>query len=333
MTLLDVVCCPACKASLTAVEIARSQALICKACQTVFPAAEEIPILLPHRLRDRRTEGPLLEALAVAAEGHGRKTLALACRQTMRRLTDQPDEILERQVERHWSAVYAARAAEPNVNDRAWICSTLFRRELSHLYREPPLRVIEVGCGDGVVWRRAFATILPDTLHYIGVDLSVAGMSRARQHRTGATADYLVATADELPFRDEVADIVVCHESLYTTRWREATIPALLRLLRPGGRLICIEPLRRPGTASLAPLDPVDLHAVLSRLGGAIILDVLTIYGTTFYRLAMQLGRALLQHSRPAFMTAFNLDRLLARSGKRSGSRRPSRVGFLLRKR
>lgn len=342
LSFLDMVCCPACRGGLTGTEIARTQGLLCKSCHTVFPAVDGIPMLLPQRLRDPVIEGPPLEALATAAEEHKRPRLAEACRRTARRLVVEAGDAPEWQTARHWSAVYERRTRDPNINDRAWASSYLFRRELSHLHREAPLRVIDIGCGDGLGWRRAFAPILPDTLHYVGVDLSIAGMVRARRHRAGARADYLVATADELPFRDEVADILICHRSLHQTMLKEATIPHLLRLLRPGGRLICMEPVRlltgsgRHGRLAIgdqASIDPLGLHQVLDALGAAIILDVLIVYDTILYGGAMRIARPVLLRYRPLFLAAFHFDRMVARSAGRPSTLRPRQVGFLIRKR
>jgi SAM-dependent methyltransferase len=97
-------------------------------------------------------------------------------------------------------------------------------------------RLLEIGCGYGwvsqVLWRSA-------KIEWFGVDRSekmVKGLCAAHPERNPSV---LSADACTLPFKDAEFDKVVCtgvlmHIADYTTAARE-----LVRILRPGGMLLC----------------------------------------------------------------------------------------------
>ncbi|MFV0308293.1 MAG: class I SAM-dependent methyltransferase, partial [Desertimonas sp.] len=98
----------------------------------------------------------------------------------------------------------------------------------------PGESMLDVGCGDGVLWRRLDdAGAAPRT--YLGVDISAAAIETAPQRGAGVefrALDYDTA-ADQIEDR---FDVVVFNESLAYFRSPAGTLQqAFDRHLRPGG--------------------------------------------------------------------------------------------------
>jgi len=93
-------------------------------------------------------------------------------------------------------------------------------------------RILDVGCGNGLLMER----LAPLAHTYVGCDYAFSAVEQASR-RAHAGATLVAADAARLPFKAACFDVVICNEVLYYLE-SSATLPALLRLLRPGGRLI-----------------------------------------------------------------------------------------------
>ena len=91
--------------------------------------------------------------------------------------------------------------------------------------------VVDVGCGPGNV----FASLGGSPRLLIGVDISLGALKMAE--RIGYHP--LLADAQDLPLRSEIADIVVVNATLHHCDDMVAVLKEAARLVKPGGVLVC----------------------------------------------------------------------------------------------
>lgn len=98
-------------------------------------------------------------------------------------------------------------------------------------------RVLDVGCGDGTYSLLACQA----GGRVIGVDISSAMLAAARrraQTQCPGTIEWYQASADRLPFKSQVFDIVIAVTTLCFVEDPQRAVLEAARVLRPGGRLI-----------------------------------------------------------------------------------------------
>jgi ubiquinone/menaquinone biosynthesis C-methylase UbiE len=116
---------------------------------------------------------------------------------------------------------------------RAWL--ELLRR----LAGRAPRRVLDVGCGTGVLALR-----MAELGHTVtGIDLSPEMIDRARRNaeEEGLRVDFRVGDAAALDWADETYDLVVARHLIWLLPDPERGVAEWLRVLRPEGRLALIE--------------------------------------------------------------------------------------------
>lgn len=104
--------------------------------------------------------------------------------------------------------------------------------------------IVDLGCGPGVstfelLRARPEATV-------VGLDLAwrMLHQARRRERSMGLSKPigWIRADATLLPFRSESADAMTGHSFLYLVPDRDRALAECLRVLKPGGRLILMEP-------------------------------------------------------------------------------------------
>ena len=93
--------------------------------------------------------------------------------------------------------------------------------------------VLEVGCGDGNIWRENLDRIPPEWQLTL-TDFS-PGMVDAARAVLGDRAEYAVADVQELPFADASFDAVIANHMLFHVDGRPQALGELARVLRPRG--------------------------------------------------------------------------------------------------
>lgn len=133
--------------------------------------------------------------------------------------------------------------------------------------------ILDAGCAAG----RQSLLMAERGARVIGMDISESFIVRANRERAargGETAQFLVADIENLPFAPDSMDKILCAEILEHVIDFDAAFKELLRLLRPGGRLVMSVPnLNGEGTLwqrvksffqrkAFQPLDDFSLEAI-----------------------------------------------------------------------
>jgi ubiquinone/menaquinone biosynthesis C-methylase UbiE len=114
---------------------------------------------------------------------------------------------------------------------RQWVC------------RQARGEVLEIAIGTG-----RNLPFYPADVRLTGVDLTPAMLEIARQRASalGREVDLRVGDAEALEFPDGRFDTVVATLALCTIPDDRRTVAEIRRVLRPGGRLLLLEPVRSP---------------------------------------------------------------------------------------
>ena len=96
-------------------------------------------------------------------------------------------------------------------------------------------RVLELGCGTGVLWRGSVE--VPRGWRVILTDMSGGMLQETRAHlaRLGRAFTYMQADAQSIPFRDESFDAVIANHMLYHVPDIARALDEVRRVLKPGG--------------------------------------------------------------------------------------------------
>jgi demethylmenaquinone methyltransferase/2-methoxy-6-polyprenyl-1,4-benzoquinol methylase len=106
------------------------------------------------------------------------------------------------------------------------------------------------------------------------INAAMLGIGRDRAIERGHVANLLpvVADAEALPFPDRAVDTVSIAFGLRNCTDKDAVLREARRVLRPGGRFLCLE-FSRVRVAALAPVYDAWSFRVLPRLGRAVAKD------------------------------------------------------------
>lgn len=133
-------------------------------------------------------------------------------------------------VRREYSALASSydRAWERYVRDSTTLA-------LAEFPSTPALRVVDIGCGTGVLLRRAWDA--DTTRMVVGVDITLNMLQQAAL-RLPSTVPLVCASGDTVPLRCESVDVVVSTSALHYMRDPISMLLEARRLLVPGGTVI-----------------------------------------------------------------------------------------------
>ncbi len=172
-------------------------------------------------------------------------------------------------IKRYWDSQGLAHGAAP---DASWADKGCIALEVATLIETLPrgARLLDVGCANGHATFQVARAVAPKEM--IGVDYSepmiAAARARLAEEGDGLPLSFEVADVKALPFADHAFDAVTCTRVLINLpNWEEQRrgIEEMLRVCRPGGRVVLLEafyePLQRLNAARLvAGLGPLTEH-------------------------------------------------------------------------
>lgn len=104
-------------------------------------------------------------------------------------------------------------------------------------------KILDAGCGQGV-WLNQFAKFTAAE-NVFGADIDPESIDIAKQNYPEIPAENLkVSTAEELQFDDNMFDVAFSNEVLEHVEDDDQAVSELIRVLKPGGKLIIFTPNR-----------------------------------------------------------------------------------------
>jgi methionine biosynthesis protein MetW len=132
-------------------------------------------------------------------------------------------------VKEYYNEYWSSTGFHPTGQTDAAVCRLLKQ----HI--DPGLRVLDVGCGDGL----AAGSVLRDQGDYVGVDVSENAVREAKEHGFDVG---VIEDAESLPFGDNEFDAVVSLEVIEHLLFPLRAVQEATRVLKPGGAMLLTTP-------------------------------------------------------------------------------------------
>lgn len=171
------------------------------------------------------------------------------------RIREQPREVLD----------IIAKSMDIRANEPAMqaICA----QYMGQIECPDPMRVLEVGCGNGAATNLIFKYINPDEL--VGVDPASGFIEMAKaRYADQANAKFTVGDAADTGQPSNTFNLVIAHTVFSHLPDPEAALSEAYRVLKPGGRLVVFDGDYATITVSLFDGDPLQaaVDAVLRNM-------------------------------------------------------------------
>lgn len=155
------------------------------------------------------------------------------------------------------------------------------KRMIEALYMRPhtPLHLVDVAGGTGDIAFRAVARgqkiNSPVTAQVIDANEQMVrvGRDRATSAKAGqGQVDFLTGTAEALPLADNSVDMLTIAFGIRNVTHRDKALGDMYRVLKPGGRFVCLEFSHMPSRVLQRAYDAYSFN-IIPPLGGAVTGD------------------------------------------------------------
>lgn len=121
------------------------------------------------------------------------------------------------------------------VNKQGW-----FNWIFDKLHISPNSRILELGCGNGELWKCSENKISKN-LRIILSDISEGMLNDARENLKNLkdSIEFQIIDCSELPFKDESFDVIIANHMLFYVKDREKAFSEIKRVLKRGGYFYC----------------------------------------------------------------------------------------------
>ncbi|MBI4954897.1 MAG: methyltransferase domain-containing protein [Myxococcales bacterium] len=259
LTLLPLLACPGCGGSLELRTLREATApagggtaaapeidlgvLSCSTCPRAYALVDGIPRLTLPGFAAGPSPLDLLGARATELPTELRQRLG-----AMMAAANEPEAEWARAEMKFWDGqAYADPSVPPVGLDRTYPRKKHLIDPLLRMRR--PEVIIEVGCGRAETVTACLDLAAMGAL-YVGVDLALGGLRLARRRVPG---EFVQASITHLPFREDVADWLLCFGTLHHLPGHERRARALVHLLKPGGLAAFHESADRPAVFGRVP--------------------------------------------------------------------------------
>ncbi|NUC73048.1 methyltransferase domain-containing protein [Haloterrigena sp. SYSU A558-1] len=156
-------------------------------------------------------------------------------------MTNGGDEAVKQQVQQYWDGRAASydgdshHAIHGDEQRDAWL--SILREWIGD--GDPPRRILDVGCGTGVI-----SLLLAEIGHDVtGVDLSTDMLERARAkaRERDRSVEFRNGDAESISDPENAYDLVTARHLVWTLPNPLAALREWQRVVRPGGRIVLIE--------------------------------------------------------------------------------------------
>lgn len=146
-------------------------------------------------------------------------------------MNDQDERIIEHYRSAKHLAIRIQLHEKYATNPQGWFPWLLAHIDFQHMYR-----MLEVGCGNGILWKNCNVDLRNRELFLSDVS---QGMVESARQLLGEEYSYMCFDCQKIPFKKEYFDAVIANHMLFYVNDIDAAVKEIQRVLRTDGILYC----------------------------------------------------------------------------------------------